>query len=165
MNERHFKIAGKLNHLNILHRYFIHRAVSEWNIYPGQPPLLDCLSSRDGCTQKELADLLHVSPASVAVSVKRMQRSGLVEKSADKDDLRYNRILITDRGRELNARCREEFCKIDERLFSDFSDEELTQLESYIGRMISNLSDEDIKPGEVMEFFKNECKNIGREAE
>lgn len=45
---------------------------------------------------KELSDGINVSPASVAVSVKRMQKSGLITKISDENDLRCNRIALTE---------------------------------------------------------------------
>ena len=74
------EIVGKLIQLNALKRISTHRAASEIGLYDGQMPLLETLE-RDGClTQKALADRLHVSPASVAVSIKRMQKCGIVDK-------------------------------------------------------------------------------------
>ena len=87
------EIVGKLIQLNALKRISTHRAASEIGLYDGQMPLLETLE-RDGClTQKALADRLHVSPASVAVSIKRMQKCGIVDKMPSEEDLRYNRVM------------------------------------------------------------------------
>lgn len=50
-------------------------------------------------TQKKLAELLHVSPATVANSLKSLERGGYVRKEADPADARCNRVFLTDRGR------------------------------------------------------------------
>jgi DNA-binding MarR family transcriptional regulator len=133
-------ISRKMSTLSILHRIYIHKQASKNGLYFGQPPILEYVANHDNCTQREVADFMKVSPASIATSVKRMQKAGLIEKMADDSDLRYNRLKITEKGRELTYKCRKDFDKVDAQMFSGFSDEECEQLFGYYNRMVSNLS-------------------------
>lgn len=156
------EIVGKLIQLNALKRISTHRAASEIGLYDGQMPLLETLE-RDGClTQKALADRLHVSPASVAVSIKRMQKTGVVDKLPSEDDLRYNRIMLTEKGRDLTRRTRELFDRLDDEMFAGFSAEECEQLYGYICRMIQNLAKEDLGGADMMMLMAKEHEVIGR---
>ena len=69
----------------------------------GHPMLMSILQSAkedpDGqCqAQRELADLLHVSPAAVANSLKCLERDGYIRREPWRQDARRNRVILTDR--------------------------------------------------------------------
>ena len=138
-------IAGRMGQLNLIHRIYIHRAAAENGIYIGQNPILEYLSAHDQCTQKELAETLQVSAPSIATSVKRMQKTGLLKKVADDSDLRCNRISITEKGSELAKKARTSFDAIDSRMFQNFSAQECDQFCGYLNRMIQNIESEEFK--------------------
>lgn len=156
------EIVGKLIQLNALKRIQTHRAASEIGLYDGQMPLLETLEQGGCLTQKALADRLHVSPASVAVSIKRMQKTGVVDKLPSEDDLRYNRIMLTEKGRDLTRRTRELFDRLDDEMFAGFSAEECEQLYEYLCRMIHNLAKEDLEEADVMMLMAKEHEEIDR---
>ena len=71
----------------------------------GSPKILFLLMRypEDGSSapsQKELADLLRISPATVAASLKSLELCGYVTRHADEQDSRRNRISITAKGRQ-----------------------------------------------------------------
>ncbi|MDE5994690.1 MAG: winged helix-turn-helix domain-containing protein, partial [Oscillospiraceae bacterium] len=72
------ELSDMLHLLGISERYIIDRLLEEKGIYFGQPPILCFLSKNPNATQKDIADSLNISPASVAVSVKRMEKSGII---------------------------------------------------------------------------------------
>ena len=90
-------------------------------------------------TQKKLAELLHVSPATVANSLKSLERGGYVRKEADPADARCNRVFLTDRGRRAVQECAEVFDAVDQQVLRGFSPGELEQLRSFHQRMLDNL--------------------------
>lgn len=138
-------IVQSLGYLNILRRIHIHRAAAENNIYVGQLPILEYVQQHGGCTQRELAQQLQVSAPSIATSVKRMQKTGLLEKTADVDDLRCTRITITEKGKKLAEKSRLSFDEIEARMFVGFTEEECRQLSGYLSRMISNILTDEFK--------------------
>lgn len=150
------EIVGKLLQLNALKRIQTHRAASEIGLYDGQMPLLELLEQEGCLTQKALAGRLHVSPASVAVSIKRMQKSGVVDKIPSTDDLRYNRIRLTEKGRELTRRTRALFDQLDDEMFAGFSAAECEQLYGYLCRVTQNLAKEDLEGADMMTLIQKE---------
>lgn len=126
--------------LECVKRFTMHNMLKDSGVYFGQPPILDFLEKNGVCTQNELAKALEVSPASIAVSVKRMQKNGVVEKIADDNDLRCNRISLTEKGRELTREMHRKFDQIDKIMFTDFDENELATLKEYLDRIYNNLS-------------------------
>ena len=139
MNDIEF--SKLLMDLGVLHRYAVFTNTSAIGVYYGQPQILRYLKEHGECSQTEIAKYLNVSSASTAVSIKRMQKSGMLEKKADDSDLRYNKIKITPLGLEKEQKSREIFDECSKKLVSGFSDEEKIQLKNYFERMIENLTE------------------------
>jgi len=135
-------LAGRLYKLNLLRRDFIQESTSDIALYFGQLPILEYVIKHDKCTQKEIADKLIVTPASIAISTKRMQKAGLLEKKVDENNLRCNRLSVTQKGHELSKQYRLKFDEMDKKMFVGFKEEELEQVNSYLSRLIMNISGE-----------------------
>ncbi len=130
-------ILGKVTQIKLLRRLCTQR--ENMALYHGQFPIMDTLSRHDGCTQKELADMLMVSPASIAVSTKRLEKSGLLTRRTDECNARCNRLSITEHGLATLEKCRAVLDRVDENAFSGFSETELEAFTAYLDRIIVNL--------------------------
>jgi len=108
-------------------------------LHPGQPPLLRVISEMGACTQKEIANKLDCSAASIAVSLKRLENSGYIKKEASKTDLRYNTITLTENGKRVVGIIESNIDKLDEITYADFSGEEIAQFSSFLERARVNL--------------------------
>lgn len=78
------------------------RALGRKGGHPGQAGCLWAIGARDGLSQRELADVVQLSPPTVTAMLQKMERAGLVVRSTDEDDQRVTRLHLTDAGRELN---------------------------------------------------------------
>lgn len=90
-------------------------------------------------SQKHLAEQLHVSPATVAQSLKSLERGGYVRKEPDPADARRNQVYITDRGRQAVNHCIRIFQSVDAQTLAGFSPQEQEQLRGFHQRMLDNL--------------------------
>ena len=109
----------------------------------GQPVILSILSQQKNGTiesQKELARRLRVSPATMTVSLKSMERDGYVKKLSNAEDLRCKPITITEKGLRAAKLIDEVFETLDHGMYRDFSPEELQKISEFYRRMIENLS-------------------------
>ncbi len=136
----YFEIIDRMNKLNIIHRMNIQTEAYKNGLYLGQLPILEYIRKNNKCTQRELANFLKISPPSIATSVKRMQKAGLIEKETDETDQRYSRLSITKKGIEISEKCRTQYDQIDAQLFAGFSEKECETLYDFFGRMIKNIS-------------------------
>lgn len=107
----------------------------------GNPVLLFLLKEREGqvSSQKVLSDALRISPASVAVSLKSLERGGYVEKLPDEADQRRKAVRLTDKGRAALAACHQIFREVDRRMFGGFTPDEMEQVRAFQLRMLHNL--------------------------
>ncbi len=155
MDNLYRETVHKLCKVSLLHRYRISVALSGLKIYRGQPEILEYLSKHGDCSQKELADSLGVSPASIATSLKRMSKEEFIERTPDENDRRINRLRITEKGRQTLLEGRKRCDKVDKIMFSDFSDEEIASFSAMLSRISDNLSSDGISEKDVIDFIKN----------
>lgn len=121
------------------HRNMVTKKFRENGLYFGQPPILKYLSEHDNATQQEIADFLGVSKASIAVSVKRMEETGLIMRVIDKTDARRNNLQLTEKGKEVKAYADDYFKKADTATFEGFNEQELLVLGRFLKRMNENI--------------------------
>lgn len=111
----------------------------------GQPMILFMLRERGRggrvAAQRELADALHVSPATIAVSLRSLERAGYVEKRLDEADQRRKTVQLTPKGDLAISKCIQAYRRVDDSMFLGFSPEELQELRSYHMRMLRNLQE------------------------
>jgi DNA-binding MarR family transcriptional regulator len=105
---------------------------------PGQFPVLLELWHQDGLTQKQLLDKLEVEQATVANTLARMQRDGLIERAPHPDDKRAKIITLTELGRSLEARAVEAAAEADAALFSGFKRFERDLMIEYMRMILEN---------------------------
>ncbi|WP_028551294.1 MarR family winged helix-turn-helix transcriptional regulator [Paenibacillus sp. UNC451MF] len=125
MNFQHTDaLTHLMKHVLKLHRQSIDKLIQEYEVYPGQPPLLLRLAEQDGQIQKELASRIHVQPATLTVMITRMEKVGLVERRTDPDDQRVSRVYLTDKGRFATEKVKGALHVIEDKCFEHFSLEE-----------------------------------------
>lgn len=90
-------------------------------------------------SQRELAQTLRVSQATIATSLKSLERLGYVEKRLDDRDNRRNRVAITPKGVAAVKQCFEVCDEIDRRMMEGFSLQEREDLDRLQHRMLDNL--------------------------
>ncbi len=150
------RISHGIGRVMVLHRLHVQRSTAPYHLYGGQLPILDFIGAHDGCTQKDVADFMQVSPPSIATSVKRMQKAGLLEKVSNERDLRCNRLSLTEEGERAVTACKAGFDAVTLQMLDGFSSEEREALSSYIGRMIRNLSTEEYRSRNIFSLLEEE---------
>lgn len=120
----------------LVQRILCDRIVDGIGLQRGRFPMLDVVMHHEGCTQCEIAELLHISPASVAVSLRRM---------VDEGDQRCKRIYLTEEAREIAAVCQEKFEALDAKMFAGLSAQELETLSKIQNRLFENMAGEEFR--------------------
>ena len=157
MNYR--EMVHKLISTSLIHRYHITKSAQKAGLYYGQPMILEYIKENERCTQKELADSLHISPASVATSIKRLEKSGYVTRSTDEIDIRKNRLSLSDDGLKILSDFRSICDETDKEMFKGFTKEECELLCNYLERLYNNLNTENLTNCQMKaEIQKNEEK-------
>lgn len=139
---------GMLEHkLHQAHRNAVQAELNAAGLQEIGHPLLLCIlrSAGDRCpdgkaqAQRELAQLLDISPAAVATSLKSLEKNGYIQREPEPGDARRNRVRLTPKGQQAVDDCFACLQRVSRRMYAGFSTQEQTQLHSYYVRALENL--------------------------
>jgi DNA-binding MarR family transcriptional regulator len=96
-------VGYQVNRLARLFEVALRNRIAAYGVVPGQFPALLALYERDEQTQRELCEVASVDQSTMAKTLARMRRDGLVREEPDPDDGRRIRYYVTPRARALEA--------------------------------------------------------------
>lgn len=137
--EAHVKFEMRFGRLIRMYYSRIQSQLAEVGLYRGQPPILMLLYKNDGMSQKEMARALNLSPATMTVTLKRMEKAGLVLREMDEHDQRILRVHLSEKGREMCETGESRIGVVMAELLEGFTLEEQQQLNEYLGRIARNM--------------------------
>lgn len=117
----------------------IERKVKNTGVYRSQHRLLMHLNRNPNCAQVELAQHLEVSPAAIAVSLKKLEKGGYIRRETDSSDNRVHQVVITEKGRQVIEKSIVMFQETESEMFAGFSAEEMELLDGFLERIYQNL--------------------------
>ncbi len=112
---------------------------SETGPHPRQGPILGLMLEKDGMSQADIVREMRVSAATVAVSLARLEKLGLITREKNQQNQRANILYLTEKGRNEATQMRQTMDEISEVAMEGFTPKEAQQLEGYCARMIQNL--------------------------
>jgi len=124
----------------IRHRKVMQNYLDETGVYQAQHHLLMRISHNRNVSQKDLALSMDVSPSTIAVSLKKLEKGGYIKKEMDKGDNRFNKIAITEKGYRVVEQSRQIFESADQKLFEGFTEEEKRTLSALLKKLDVNLT-------------------------
>ncbi|WID94616.1 MarR family transcriptional regulator [Bosea vestrisii] len=133
--------AGYLaNHVARLFARELAEAVRPLGLAPAQFMVLLELWREEGLTQKDLVGRLDVEQATMAATLARMERDGLIERRRDQADARARRVQLTGRARALQEPALAAAKGVNARALAGFSDDEREAFLVGLRRIVGTLS-------------------------
>ena len=80
-------------------------------------------------------------PAAVAVTIKKLENAGYIERKSDENDSRRNSVSLTKKGEEILTNTKKLVDAVDRRMFEGFSSEEYEVFTRCLDKMQKNLSE------------------------
>ncbi|MBU7018523.1 MAG: MarR family transcriptional regulator [Theionarchaea archaeon] len=133
--------------ISCIYRYtqmYIGKELEKYRIGSGQFSFLMTLYRRDGITQEDLANLLHVDKATSARAVKNLEKEGYIARKEDAEDKRKYRVFVTEKGREIESMMKSISSEWTARLLSGFTEDEKESVTIFLEKMVKNISEEVI---------------------
>lgn len=122
-----------------VHRQLAGDLLAELDLYPGQELLLMAVARDEGIAQGDLGEYLNVEPPTVARSLQRLERAGLVERRLDARDGRVLRVYLTPESRALREKIAAIWQELDDRMLNGVSDIERAFLRRLLVQLRENI--------------------------
>jgi DNA-binding MarR family transcriptional regulator len=101
-------------------------------LYSGQPRVLTVLRDHEGCSLKELAESCAIGMPSLSVSVRNLEKAGLVRREGA---VRSQRLYLTDEGRLRAQRFHQEIDEFYRGLLDDLGEDDAVRLQQLLGQV------------------------------
>jgi DNA-binding MarR family transcriptional regulator len=121
------------------HRNLVAGALEGLHVHVGQEHVVYRLAIEQGITQAQLADALCVDASTVTKMLQRLERDGVVERRADPEDARVQRVYLTPNGTRLVQPVVDIWRRAEARLMAGMTEAEWVLARRLLLQMLSNL--------------------------
>lgn len=113
--------------------------IDEYELTFGLLHLMMLIHKNPDANQKDLAKEMRFTEGAMSGSVKRLLNLDMLEQVPLESDMRYNRLLVTPKGKSMIEDCRHHLIKKYEDIFNGFDEDELIQLNNLLLKVNKNL--------------------------
>ncbi|MDD3417071.1 MAG: MarR family winged helix-turn-helix transcriptional regulator [Lachnospiraceae bacterium] len=140
MNESIGKLTAAI-HRNL--QIILNHKLKDISIRSGQHDFFYVISRNEGITQKVLSEWLYISKSTTAKAVKNLIDNGYVRKEKDSEDNRFDRLYLTDKGKEISAQMQATFMEVVEITTKNLSPLEIKQTKELLKKILNNVLEEN----------------------
>lgn len=133
------ELVWKIAKIGRGHRKIVEKKIATLGIHPSQHHFLMYLSRKGPSTQSDIAQSMEISEATVAVSLKKLEKGNYIEKRSNPEDKRCNKIVLTSFGEEAVCESTKMFKEVDSAMFEGFSEEDQKLFGEYLDRVLENM--------------------------
>jgi DNA-binding MarR family transcriptional regulator len=94
-------LGFQVNYLARLMEHMLREQISPFGVVPGQFAQLLSLYQEDGLTQAQLCERVRIEQPTMANTLARMERDGLIDRLPDPVDGRRSLVTLTKRARDI----------------------------------------------------------------
>jgi DNA-binding MarR family transcriptional regulator len=138
---REASLGYQVNVLARLLERALRERIAAHGVVPGQFPALLCLYEEDGLTQAEIGSRVQIEQPTIAKTLQRMERDGLIRRAPDPDDRRRVHVHLTARARDLEPTLAAAAREINARAVDGLARAEANHLMDTVTRVIANLGE------------------------
>ena len=132
-------LLHKMTHLSHKFKHVRFGKLEQIGLYQGQPRLLHTLLEEDGISQRELAERMVITPATLTRMLQRMETKDLLIRRPDENDQRVIRVHITSKARKIMEKLNIINEKMEEDLFGGFTPEDREHFISFLDQIMDKI--------------------------
>lgn len=142
---RETSLGYQVNQLARLLANELRRRIEPYGVVPGQFAQLLALYEADGVTQAELCAEVQIEQPTMAATLSRMERDGLVDRTPDPADRRRALVTLTPHARDLRPELTTAAASVNTDATAGLTEAELTAFMQTLTKLIRNL---DTRPAD-----------------
>ncbi len=104
--------------------------------------VLKPLMENDSLTQLELVKITNLKAPTISITLRNMEREGIVSRCKNETDRRETHVAITDKGKKMYKKVLEVLAKAEDKMLEGMTEKELKAMRSALNKMSSNLRSE-----------------------
>ena len=112
---------------------------SEIGLTPGQPKVLECLMTHEGCDQKTISEYCEIQPSTTGNILSGMEKKGLIERRQIDGNRRSLYVYLTEQGRKAASEMAAIFSQADAWALRDMDPQAAAQLKELLQQIIGTM--------------------------
>lgn len=101
--------------------------------------VLKPLIENESLTQLELVNITGLKAPTISITLRNMEREGIVSRQKNETDRRETHVAITDKGKKMYKKVLEVLGKAEQKMLEGLTEKELKAMRSTLGKMCKNL--------------------------
>lgn len=140
-------IIHQIINCSLKHRRIMQNYLDATGVFHAQHRLLMEIARNPNVSQNDIAKIMDVSAATIAVSLKKLEKGGYITREMVEADNRLNKLSMTAKGNKIVNQSKEIFALVDDRIFTGFTEEEKITLAALLQKLDNNIiiMEEEIK--------------------
>lgn len=138
-------IAYLLRQAQVAVRGAVERALAEFRVTLPQFSVLTLLAAYGELSAAEVARLSLLTPQTVTVIVRNLERDGLIARTPDPVHGRILRLALTEDGKRLHRRCRARADAVEARMVAGLSGGDESVIRAWLARLAAEMIAEPAK--------------------
>jgi DNA-binding MarR family transcriptional regulator len=140
-NEPYFKLIQIVAGIHLKTRKFTEKQVKQLNMTYPQLGALMALIRKDNITQRELAELLETDTTTAMVLCDSLEKKGWLMRTRDRNDRRVNRLIMTDKGKDIYAQAMSLIMAGYEYVFKGAPPDELNKVLPFLEKIYKHIKE------------------------
>ena len=133
------KTIRSVNDASSLFGQYIARELEKIGMRSSYRHLMKPLMENDSLTQLELVKLTGLKAPTISITLRNMERDGIVRREKNDSDRRETHVFITDTGRQMHKKLLLALEEAERIMVKDLSDKELDAARKAVDKMCANL--------------------------
>lgn len=104
--------------------------------------VLKPLMEHESLTQLELVNITGLKAPTISITLRNMEREGIVSRNKNETDRRETHVAITEKGKKMYKKVLEVLAKAEEKMLEGMNERELKAMRSALEKMSNNLRTE-----------------------
>lgn len=128
-----------VNEASYLYGEFIREELERIGMKLSYRHIMNPLMTHDSLTQLELVKITGLKAPTISISLRNMERDGIVRREKNITDRRETHVYITDKGKKMYAKALEILDKAEGTMLKGLNDKELQEMRKVLNKMIANF--------------------------
>lgn len=103
--------------------------------------VLKPLIENDSLTQLELVNITNLKAPTISITLRNMEREGIVTRCKNDADRRETHVAITEKGKKMYKKVLEALADAEKIMLKGLTEKELKAMRTTLGKMSKNLND------------------------
>lgn len=128
-----------VNRVSFLFASAVYKEMDKIGIRPSYRNIMSSLCENESLTQLELVKITNLKAPTISITLRSMERDGIVSRVKNDIDRRETHVAITDKGRKIYQKMLVSIEKIQKKMTNGLTDKEAEQISVILKKMADNL--------------------------